>query len=244
MYLPERKELHFFDGAYEKGLDWYFSQFSGYAGQKAVGEITPLYLHTAPLERIKNDLPRAQLIVILREPVDRAYSSYKLLRDDLFGDLSFTEAMNSGRGKALLGYSLYAEKLERLFDLFPREQVLIETYDKVIQEAAQLYGRVCEHIGVDSSFVPSRLSTISNRIILPTLQARMRRLGLGAVIEAVKSTPLGNGIKKISKHRQKRVDASSEIVNFRRSQGKHFESDILRCQELTGLDLSAWINRV
>ncbi len=46
VFIPKQKELHFFNISYnyDKGIGWYRKQFSGYSGEKAVGECTPNYL--------------------------------------------------------------------------------------------------------------------------------------------------------------------------------------------------------
>ena len=244
IFLPVEKELNFFNQQFDLGIDWYRSKFSGADGQSAIGEITPLYLHTAPLDRIRATCPDAKLIVILREPVDRAYSCYKLMQEKFFADVTFSQAMATGRGSAILSHSLYAEKLQQTIGLFGRERLLVEIYDDVLQNPLQLLSRVCGHLGVDPEFVPSRLGVVTNRIIFPRLQRQLQRVGLGAAVEAVKGSPLGPAIRRWSKRRQTKVDTSSEMLTFRESHADRFREDILQCQEIIGRDLSQWLTRI
>ena len=72
VFVPKDKELHFFSSQFDRGLAWYESCFAAANGQMAVGEITPTYLHEAPIERIAATLPAARLFLVLREPVARA----------------------------------------------------------------------------------------------------------------------------------------------------------------------------
>lgn len=73
--LPERKEIHFFDKQYQKGAAWYYNHFP--AENKITGEATPYYLyHPYAAERIANICPDLKLIVLLRNPIDRAYAHF------------------------------------------------------------------------------------------------------------------------------------------------------------------------
>ena len=85
VYVPrERKEVHYFDRYFERGVAWYEGYFpaaDAARSYRAIGEITPDYLATeeAPA-RIHALLPACRLIAILRNPVDRAYSWYQHAR--------------------------------------------------------------------------------------------------------------------------------------------------------------------
>ena len=74
------KEIHFFDdrdGTYEHGLEFYSGFFAESQGAKAIGECTPCYIYAEqPPERMYEAIPNAKLILIARNPVDRAYSNY------------------------------------------------------------------------------------------------------------------------------------------------------------------------
>lgn len=74
------KEIHYFDGNYGKGLDWYLGFFppaSKLALGRISGEASPDYLvHPLAAERIARDLPETKVIVLLRDPVKRAFSQF------------------------------------------------------------------------------------------------------------------------------------------------------------------------
>ena len=72
IFLPETKELHYFDLNHEKGYEWYFQHFEG-ASEKAIGEITPnYYQYPGAIEKAHALLPEAKFIFILREPKAKA----------------------------------------------------------------------------------------------------------------------------------------------------------------------------
>src|ERR1044071_5198694 len=71
------KETGFFSLQYAKGLDFYQQYFEEAAGEKALGETTPTYCFLPFVaERIKQHFPEIKLILTIRNPVDRAFSSW------------------------------------------------------------------------------------------------------------------------------------------------------------------------
>lgn len=150
------KEVHHFDFA-PRGLGWYRAHFprrsimdavrarTGYA---CTGEATPIYLfHPGVPARLRAALPEARLVVVLRDPVDRAISAYHhavrmgledrpidvaldpasaIEASDLPTDLAWWDARRGPlRMRGYLERGRYAEQLERWFALTPREQMLV-----------------------------------------------------------------------------------------------------------------------
>ena len=96
--LPAAKGVHcYFALHYKKGEDWYRLRFPIRASQKFLsGEGSPIYLFYPWVPgRMKKLLPDVKLIVILRNPVDRAYSHYHHTKRKKRETLSFEEATNS-----------------------------------------------------------------------------------------------------------------------------------------------------
>ena len=77
--LPQKKEMHFFDLYYMRGLKWYARQFPAFVFNrtKKTGEATPYYLfHPAVAERVATALPNVKLIALLRDPTVRAFAHF------------------------------------------------------------------------------------------------------------------------------------------------------------------------
>ena len=73
--LPDQKEIHFFDKQYKRGPDWYFNKFS--SEHLITGEATPYYLyHPYVAERVARFCPKVKLIILFRNPIDRAYAHF------------------------------------------------------------------------------------------------------------------------------------------------------------------------
>jgi hypothetical protein len=109
----KRKEVHFFDLFYERGIDWYRSQFPWTLRLRRgaiTGDASPYYLfHPAVPQRVAEHLPDVKLIVLLRDPVDRAFSHYQLARRRGWESLSFAEAIRAEPERL-------AGEAEKLFD--------------------------------------------------------------------------------------------------------------------------------
>jgi hypothetical protein len=137
------KEIHFFDRHFARGVGWYrrcFSASKRVDGQRTVtGEATPSYLFDPQVpERMAQVVPEARLIALLRNPVDRAYSHYRMQVRRGTEARSFEEAtqeeektLAEGRGKAVnkttsyLARGLYAEQLERFSFFAARDRLLV-----------------------------------------------------------------------------------------------------------------------
>lgn len=99
-----RKEVHYFDANYDKGLQWYRAHFPSHLARQVsrwrgrihlTGEASPLYLFDPRVpERVRRDLPGVKLIALLRDPVSRAHSHYHKARKFGHETLDFEEALD------------------------------------------------------------------------------------------------------------------------------------------------------
>lgn len=171
---PAEKEIHFFDNNYHRRLGWYRSHFplsravahSTRTGFRVLtGEATPYYLfHPHVPARIRRHLPHAKLIVLLRNPVDRAHSHYRHELACGSETLSFEEAIEREpervRGEletalrdpfytsyghqhfSYLARGVYVEQLERWFASFPREQIGIFKSEDLFTRPADVVSEI------------------------------------------------------------------------------------------------------
>lgn len=169
VFVPRKKEVHFFDAHYEQGLGWYEEEFAAQTGQLRVGEITPQYFHNEEVApRLGRDLPQAKLFVSLRNPVDRAYSHYwRLVAAGTFGEQdppSFEEALAQIPEITAVGF--YAGHLKRYYEHFEPKQVLVMLYDD-LQESpaeflAQLLGFLDLEVQLDSALVERKVNAAAS----------------------------------------------------------------------------------
>lgn len=174
-----RKEVHYFDASYEKGIRWYRSFFPLAALNRGhiTGEATPSYLfHPAVPSRIARDVPRARLIAVLRNPVDRAFSHYQHAKRKGFEDLDFAEAISCEserlgdaetrlaeepnlRFPSYLAHSyrergLYGKQLERYFGLFPRAQILVVQSESLMSNPQSELDRIFAFLDLPPATLP------------------------------------------------------------------------------------------
>jgi hypothetical protein len=133
-------------------------------GVRAAGDASPLYLYTRETPQLLADaVPDARLVAVVREPVDRAWSHFVYVNDEL-GDAAPQAFADAVRRELPLGYepyrtgthfvrpSRYAEQLRRYLELFPREHLLVLSYDVLVRDPATALRDVCTLIGVDPDF--------------------------------------------------------------------------------------------
>jgi hypothetical protein len=175
---PSReKEVHYFDMNFHRGPGWYARQFPRRQGGSAV--VSPLPFESSPYylfeprvpARIRAFVPDVKLVILLRDPVDRAFSHYhnnlRLGRETL----SFEDAIDAeenrvdGEEERLLSdpqavslahkrYSylrrgLYAEQLLRWQACFPEEQLLVVDAGRLFTDPRAVLAEVLAFIGVD-----------------------------------------------------------------------------------------------
>jgi len=185
IFLPKTKELHFFNmrNRYEQGLDAFRACFEGYAGETAVGECTPAYLWvndgpTQPdraitfqqypflirniAEVIHRHYPELKLIVSLRNPVDRAVSSFlHAIRDRKFSPRS--RILDVAGQQGILGMGFYASHLQEWLRYFPADRFLFLIYEEdIVEQKARTLRRVFQHLDVDPDFTPAQSDAVYN----------------------------------------------------------------------------------
>ena len=185
VWLAPTKELHFFDDPtnWAQGVDWYRDRFADAGSAPAVGEATPAYLfHPEGPARMAAVVPDARLIVVLRNPVDRAYSHYWHHRSNGKETRPFAEAVEvEGRrreqGERLehwyLARGRYLGQLERVLEHFPRTQLHVLLFDDLQADAAAATSAVCGFLGLPAHAPPN-----AGEAYNPASELRFRRLWL------------------------------------------------------------------
>jgi hypothetical protein len=204
IYITPRKETHFFahdlfppcfKGAGDERLnrllirneDQYTQLFAGVTGAKAIGESSAFYLcFPGTAERIAQAVPDAKIIMILREPVDRAYSAYTFLvgRETL----GFKEGLSREEERKQKGFEpmwwykelgLYCRQVKHYLEVFGTQRVKVLLYEELFANSEQTlrdvftFLEVKEDVVIDTSVrynaagVPKsrRLYTLLNHFI-------------------------------------------------------------------------------
>lgn len=242
IFVDPGKGLYFFSANYHRGLEWYRERFQGVSGERAVGELSHSYLyHPEAPERIAAMNPAMKLLVVLREPVDRAFSDY--LHKVRNGKITvpFEEAVESV--PSLVERGKYHKYLVPFIEQFGHEAVHVGVFDELQSDPDTFAKRVYDFLEVENRPVPSHL----RKKIMPAGDARvfaiaqaakkvatlMRRIGLrGAVGTAKRSTHIRNILYRPYRNGEKPQMSPETRESLRQT----FAPEIRRLDGLLGTD--------
>jgi hypothetical protein len=257
--MPEQKELYFFDSDLWGNRKWaptleeYLNHFAQAADEKKVGEATPSYLRSPhAAKEIRTFSPEAQIIIMLRNPLDVMYSLHSKALDgpEPIGDFGEALKADEGRtGRELIGYREFTDfpnQVQRYFDLFGRENVHTIIYDELKANSATVCQSVLRFLDVRLDFAadfpwihlnkqlrstqlqtllvrpPQSLRHIWSALAPQRLRCRIRRTLLNSNWVVRPRTPMDPAL--------------------RRRLQKECEAKVERLSRMLDRDLSAWCN--
>lgn len=218
------------------------------------GDISVLYLYTARTpELVAASLPDARVAMVLRHPVDRAYSHFLYTYTGAAEQArtAFRETTERERGLPetpfvsgthLLRLSDYGPQLDRYLACFERERLLVGLYDDLESDPDTFLRRFCEFVDVDASF---RFDTgvNYNGSSVGSGARRAAAQAVGRVSPAVKRalpTTVAARLGHLRARFRRKGEAPPLGEDFRRELAAHFEPSIRRVEELTERDLPHW----
>jgi Sulfotransferase domain len=144
------KELHYFDALFdEETVEWYRRCFpvpKWENGRRTItGEATPYIASRHAPERMAKVVPRARLISLLRNPIDRAYSDYQQVVRKGREPRTFEEAVEDETSE-YLSRSVYVDQLLRWSEFFPREQMLVLKSEDFFERPTETLSRVLDFL--------------------------------------------------------------------------------------------------
>jgi hypothetical protein len=241
------KDTHFFERLEHKGIDWYASHFRHATGDRPIVEICPaIFFRPRSREQIKLHIPKCKVIATMRDPVDRIYSVYKLLRR--FGWIgSGTLDQTIEASPHFGGGNRYAPLLESWFEAFGRENVLVTIYDELRAEPQQYLNRVCDFIGVERVALsprPDLGSDVNSFARAPKHRRHARR-----------ATKVINWLNSHQAHRVRTMLERAGVWEFFQGRGElyqrltpeqdgrlreRYRPEVEALEKLIAIDLSAW----
>ncbi len=226
-------------------LETYRKLFAGWAGQAAVGEASTAYLLSTDAARnIADSYPAARIIIVLRDPVQRAQSEYLMhaqlgrSRADLDAAVADSKTPPCGEFEPLgniVGGSLYAPQIRRYLAEFPREQILFLLFEDVLRDPAAALAQVFAHIGVSTKAgagIGLPRENESRVVRSAGLNRMLANTGLRDTILHLMPRTLRRSIAR-RYYRADRV-TRPEIPS------SLFDDDMVETEALIGRDLSAW----
>lgn len=250
IYMP-LEEVRFFTKNYELGAAWYSDHFASAQTDQRVGEGTPGYLYVeSAAQRILGTLgPDVKLIASLRNPVDRAYSSFwnliggGLLPVDAVFEEEFDKDTNGLRTRGL-----YNSQVRRFLDTFGEDRLFISVLELDLGEhAPTTLSRVYDFLDVNPNVVPETATKRAN------VGGSARRGGAGVArigaaisrasdhipkpIERAMRTTYGELFKRLPESRTYEPLDDAQLDACR----EYYCSDVGRLSGLIGRDLSLWM---
>src|SRR3989442_1642561 len=163
--MGDQQEIHFFDddATFAATVDYerLHKHYPLVAPSTMAGDCTPSYLYWKPTaERIWNYNPRIKLLVLLRNPVERAFAHWNMQRFKGREPLDFLDAVKEEKSRiagapprearrfAYVDRGFYVQHLERFFRFFSREQMMIIKFEKFRQEQRETLDSIFSFLGV------------------------------------------------------------------------------------------------
>jgi Sulfotransferase domain len=186
LYLPPDKEAPFFshNERFTRGWEWYLKEYFSSAPEGALwGTSTPHYMRGMPgapvetiAERMRQRLPDARLVAILRDPIERAMSQHRFATRrgqdtrtfaEAARQLLQPEALTAARNEPTKQNTYvicgeYGRILSAYFRQFPREQILLTLTTQLERRPGETMKEIFRHLGVDDRHVPPGLGDRHN----------------------------------------------------------------------------------
>ncbi|CAN5200506.1 sulfotransferase [soil metagenome] len=245
-----RKEVHYFDLHFDRGLEWYERFFPPAAlrGASAVGEFTPHYLYDPSVPARVRSVPSVdRFVLVVRNPVDRAFSHYRFRQRQDNQRTTFEEFV--ARDPNALRWGLYGRHLAPWLSEFDRDRFLVLVFERAVRDPDGTRRAIAHHLDLDPLRFPPEPAAPANEAFTPhrrrlyaaaVRQARwLRRHELDRLISMAKRA----GVTKMVKRRSARSADAVLTAEQRARLWDHFQADVTLLEQLTGLDLELWCER-
>jgi hypothetical protein len=244
---PMKQKIH---RAYISSWEDYSLLFRNVKNETAIGEASTSYLWSPmAAQRIYERIPDARIILVLRNPVERAFSHYLMdvkngLVSGTFKDaLSADEAVESpswGKSAMYLQTGMYARQVKRYLDLFPQNHIRVILQDELKNSPADTVREIYRFLDVDPDFKPD-LSIRHNISYVPS-SPWAGKISNNIFLRKYLIDSLGKGIKEPLKKIFFKTTGMPGISDEEKSALiRTFEKDILDLQQLIKKDLSSWL---
>lgn len=240
-----RKEVHYFDRHFDRGQTWYENYFPDVPGPPpvAVGEFTTHYLYDSLVPARVRSVPSIdRFVLILRNPVDQAFSHYRFRRRQDNLTMSFEEYV--AQEPAALELGKYGRHLAPWLNQFSPDQFLVLIFERAVRDPDAMKTQLCQHLGIrpgcfsapvksaNEAFVPRRSGLYGGAV---RVGRTLRRLELDRLITLAKRSGVVDLVKT-----PKATPAEELEPLLRRRLWEEFAPDVALLEDLTGVDVSIW----
>ncbi len=275
VYLPTRKETVFMiREVYDRlstndprhpiakkisiaSTDDYLALFTGANQEKVIGEISPTYLyyHKQAIPNIKQLLGDPNILIILRNPVDRAYSSYSHLVRDGVENLRFEsflkqEEIRKAQNWDILnfpvGAGMYFRQVQAYMNHFSKVKVCL--MDDLKDNPEKFMRQIYQFLEIGDTFLPdfglkynqsknaARSQLLNSMLTRNNIVKNSTKSVLNVFISDNRISRIGNFLRRKNVKKLKKLAPETRAMLI-----STFQDDILNLQELIGRDLSTWL---
>jgi Sulfotransferase domain len=253
VFMPDIKELDFFTPElnWERGFGWYQRLFANPGeGIKAIGEASTSYTkyprYSGSVELISQYLPKANLIYVIRNPIDRLRSHY--VHNVAFGNETEPLVRAVERNPDYINFGKYAMQLNHYLSSFPMQQLLIITSEALRNSRKETLSKVYSFIGVQQDWTSDvqgqEFFNSERRLAYPTWVGNTRRWFKKRLFSSVKIPRLVPApVKKALGKPMKNVYESEQAVipeSLRKELEAEFAGDIRELRSLLGGEFEGW----
>lgn len=237
--------------AHVRSAEQYAALFKHVTNQKAIGEVSNSYLFCpSTAQVIKQALPDVQIVMILRNPIERLYSQFlmnvklgKIAERDLLKEIAADQAKavkGWGVSHLYLEVGLYYEQVKRYTDLFKPENMCILFYDDYKQQPKKVMQDLFRFLGVDAHFEPD-MSQRYNEAGMPRfgkLNYWLTQVGVYGLVKRIFPSNFKERLKSLiyTKKNIPTITAQEKawLIDY-------YTSDIQQLSALLNKDLSHWL---
>lgn len=234
-------------------IESYCEQFKGVTNEIAIGEASPIYLYNPKAaERILHYIPNAKLIVILRNPIERAYSNFLHHIREGYEPLSdFNEAIQEEKNRIdknwwwgfhYIQVGFYYNQLKQYFNRFDTSQIKVYLYEDLKNTPVDVIRDIFKFIDVDDKFIPDmslkyNVTGIPNNKVLHHFLSKPN-LVKSALKQVIPVNLIQHLTVNVSNHNLTKPSLNPEI---KKQLIQKYRDDVLKVQELIKCDLSIWL---
>lgn len=215
---------------------------------KIRGESSPQYLsYRGVAKKIHSLVPDMKIIVVLRNPTERAFSQYRMMkkrkREFAPFETAIHEEMIDGRtglpfDQRYLQWGRYAEQLHDYFRLFPPSQISVHLFEELVEDTHLFLKNIFRFLNVDDQFMPSNLnvfnaSTFNRFEDFPLVNKQLNRCEKWCRKNG--NFQMVNAIQKIRYYKIKFPEHIRPLLR------NYYHDDLLRLEKMIQRDLSAWM---
>jgi hypothetical protein len=253
VFIPLNKATFFFSNYYARGIAWYESFFSRAEPAQVKGEVCHDYLsNPEALRRIRRYRPDIRVICCLRNPYQRALSSWRFFGRN--GMDQPTLAAQGERNPAVFEEGNYATHLACVRSIFPQNQILIFFFEELAIAPESVSRRLYEFIGVDVNYTPPSLHKRINVNARPRSRLLAQLVQLAHEQSWKRSRYLSNLIGQIKRIKPLRrlvrmalykepvrsTDWRDHLCEFPQRVVSQYEQEISALEEMLGRKFADW----